>query len=94
MYMLYDTPNAITGKTHFGGPQYALSNFGLDTKFAIYTGLVALLVNIAVCVLVTLALRAAKRPYGEDATDPSDYVVEAGDPGVEPLPATADQGAR
>ncbi len=43
---------------------------------------------------VTFALRAAKRPYGEDATDPSDYVVEAGDPGVEPLPATADQGAR
>jgi len=40
------------------------------------------------------ALRAAKRPYGENATDPSDYVVEAGDPGVEPLPATADQGAR
>ena len=85
MYMLYDTPNAITGKTHFGGPQYALSNFGLDTKFAIYTGLVALLVNIAVCVLVTLALRAANQPYGHDATEPSDYVLEAGDPGVEQL---------
>lgn len=35
MYMLYDRPNAITGKTHFGGPQYALSNFGLDTKVAL-----------------------------------------------------------
>ena len=67
MYMLYDTPNAVTGKTHFGGPQYALSNFGFDTKVVIYTGLVALLVNIAVCALVTFALRAAKRPYGEDA---------------------------
>ena len=31
MLMLYDTPNAATGKAHFGGPQYALSNFGLDT---------------------------------------------------------------
>ena len=85
MYMLYDTPNAVTGKTHFGGPQYALSNFGFDTKVVIYTGLVALLVNIAVCALATFALRAAKRPYGEDATEPSDYVLEAGDPGVEQL---------
>ena len=85
MYMLYDTPNAVTGKTHFGGPQYALSNFGFDTKVVIYTGLVALLVNILVCALVTFALRAAKRPYGEDATQPGDYTVEAGDPGVEPL---------
>jgi solute:Na+ symporter, SSS family len=87
MYMLYDTPNAVTGKTHFGGPQYALSNFGFDTKVVIYTGLVALLVNIAVCALVTFALRAARRPYGEDVTEPSDYLVEAGDPGVEPLAA-------
>jgi len=94
MYMLYDTANATTGKEHFGGPQYALSKFGFDTDVVIYTGLVALLVNIVIAAAVTFALRAAKRPYGEDATDPSDYVVEAGDPGVEPLPATADQGAR
>src|SRR5919202_2440857 len=28
LYMLDDTPNAGTGKTHFGGPQYALSKLG------------------------------------------------------------------
>jgi hypothetical protein len=42
---------------------------------------------------VTFALRAAKRPYGPDATDPSDYTVEAGEPGVEPLPATPEEEA-
>ena len=34
----------------------------------------------------TLIVRATGRPYGEDQTHPDDYVVEAGDPGVEPLP--------
>jgi len=93
MYMLYDTPNATTGKEHFGGPQYALSNFGFDTKASIYTGLIALLLNLVVSTAVTFALRATKRPYGPDATDPSDYAVEAGEPGVEPLPATPEQEA-
>jgi SSS family solute:Na+ symporter len=94
LYMLYDTPNATTGKAHFGGPQYALSKLGFDTKVTLYTGLLALLVNIVVGALVTFALRAANRPYGHDATEPSDYVVEAGDPGVQPLPATVPEGAR
>ena len=94
MYMLYDTPNAMTGKTHFGGPQYALSNFGFDGKTTIYTGLVALILNIVVATVVTLLLRAAGRPYGEDQTHPDDYLAEAGEPGVEPLPATEPEAAR
>jgi solute:Na+ symporter, SSS family len=94
LYMLYDTPNATTGKVHFGGPQYALTNFGLDTKTTLYTGLIALVLNIVVSTVVTLALRAANRPYGTDATEDADYVVEAGEPGVEPLPATPEQEER
>ena len=39
------------------------------------------------------ALRAAKRPYGPDSTAPDDYAAEAGDPGIEPLPATAEEEA-
>jgi SSS family solute:Na+ symporter len=35
-------PNLVTGKEHFGGAQYALSHFGLDTKVTVYTGLIAL----------------------------------------------------
>jgi solute:Na+ symporter, SSS family len=94
MYMLYDTPNAMSGKEHFGGPQYALSKLGFgDTKTTIYTGIVALALNIIVAIVVTLIVRATKRPYGEDQTHPDDYLVEAGDPGVEPLPATEPEAA-
>src|SRR4051812_29939450 len=94
LYMLYDTPNAVSGKAHFGGPQYALSKLGFgDTKTTIYTGIVALALNIIVAIVVTLIVRATGRPYGEDQTQPNDYVVEAGDPGVEPLPATEPEAA-
>src|SRR3954451_14105385 len=94
LYMLYDTPNATSGKAHFGGPQYALSKLGFgDTKTTIYTGIVALALNIIVAIVVTLIVRATGRPYGEDQTQPNDYVVEAGDPGVEPLPATEPEAA-
>src|SRR5215212_5600141 len=54
LYMLYDTPNPTTGKTHFGGPQYALSNFGFATKITVYTGMIALLANLVVSTLVTV----------------------------------------
>jgi SSS family solute:Na+ symporter len=87
MYMLYDTPNATTGKAHFGGPQYALSNFGLDTKVTLYTGLIAIVLNLLVAFLVTGVVRAMGRaPELEDRTMPEDYEVEAGDSGVRDIP--------
>jgi SSS family solute:Na+ symporter len=89
LYMLYDTPNAVTGKTHFGGAQYALSNFGFDTKVTLYTGLIALALNLVVAFVVTAVVRATRVGRElEDRTVPEDYLVEAGEPGVEPLPAT------
>jgi SSS family solute:Na+ symporter len=81
LYMLYDTPNPATGKEHFGGSQYALSKLGLDTDSTIYTGILAVAVNILVAVVVTALLRALKRDDdGLDATEPPDYHLEAGDP--------------
>jgi solute:Na+ symporter, SSS family len=91
LWMLYDTPNPNTGKEHFGGPQYALSKLGLDTDLTVYTGLLALAANLIVVAVVSLALRAANVPAGEDITHPDDYEVEAGEPGVRPLPTTPDQ---
>jgi hypothetical protein len=38
-------------------------------------------------------LHAAGAPEGTDATEPSDYHVEAGDPGVRPLAGTPGQEA-
>ena len=57
LYMLCKTPNLVTGKEHFGGAQYALSHFGLDTKVTLYTGVIALVVNLLVTFVVT-AVRA------------------------------------
>jgi SSS family solute:Na+ symporter len=92
--MLYDTPNPVTGKTHFGGSQYALTHFGFDTKMAVYTGLIALIVNLLVVVVGSLVLHAVHAPAGEDVTKPRDFEVEAGDPDARPLPGTPEQEAR
>jgi SSS family solute:Na+ symporter len=89
LYMVYDTPNPMTGKTHFGGSSYALSNFGFDTKVAVYTGILALIANLVVVVVGTFLLRAFRAPEPPDSTRAADYEVEAGEPGVEPLPASA-----
>jgi SSS family solute:Na+ symporter len=90
LYMLYNTPNAVTGKTHFGGAQYALSHFGIDTKVTLYTGVIALAINLLVTFVVTALVRRVDLP---DQTSPDDYDVEAGDPGVEPLELDAEEAA-
>ncbi|NJC69625.1 sodium:solute symporter [Planosporangium thailandense] len=86
-WMLWVTPNAATRHKHFGGSAYALSHLGFDTKVTMYTGFLAVLVNLVVVVLATLVLRAMKTPDGVDATVEDDYHVDAGDPGVTPTPA-------
>jgi len=82
MYMLYDTPNPLKDKEHFGGPLYALSELGIDSESLIYTGLIAVLANLAVVVVGTVLLRAVRAPQGVDSTHETDYHVEAGDPDV------------
>jgi SSS family solute:Na+ symporter len=93
LYMVYDTPNPMTGKTHFGGSSYALSNFGLDTKVAVYSGLLALIANLIVTIVGTLLLHAVNAPEPADSTRSRDYELEAGDTGVEPLPPTVPAGS-
>ena len=94
LYMVYDTPNPTTGRAHFGGSSYALSNFGIDTKITVYTGILALAANLIVALVGSLLLRAARiGDPGRDQTSAPDYQVEAGDPGVEPLPASEGQEA-
>src|SRR3954465_5664310 len=75
LWMLYEIPktavNPDTGvvsvvKEHFGGSSFPLSKLGFDTKFTIYPGLVAVIVNVLVVVVVTLILRAMKVADGVD----------------------------
>src|SRR3954462_4997578 len=96
LYMLYNTANAVTGKAHFGGAQYKLSNvsfFG-DTKMTVYTGLIALLLNLIVAIVVSLVLRGRRERF-EDRTQTDDYVAELGarGGGAGP-PAPGDRAAR
>jgi solute:Na+ symporter, SSS family len=88
LLMLYNTPNPVTGKQHFGGAQYVLSHFGFDTKVTVYTGILALLANLVVAVVGTVVLRALRAPAGDDATVAGDYLVDSGDAGVRPVPAS------
>jgi SSS family solute:Na+ symporter len=87
MWMLYVTDNPLTGKEHFAGALFKWSKLGLDTDSTIYTGLVALVVNLVVAAAATAVLRAMNMPYGRDATAEADYHVEAGDPGVGAMPS-------
>ena len=98
LYMLYNTANAVTGKAHFGGAQYKLSNFSFfgDTKVTVYTGAIALALNLIVAIVVSLVLRS-RRDRFEDRTTADDYLVEAGDPGgkdIEPAPEEPVPAAR
>jgi SSS family solute:Na+ symporter len=97
VWMLYITPavNVGTGarvRPHFGGAQFALSHWGFDTKTTIYTGLVAVVVNLLVAALLTPILRGQRVAAGDDATHADDYHVDADAPGVKPLPAEAGVG--
>jgi SSS family solute:Na+ symporter len=91
MLMLYVTPNTATHQAHFGGTQYALSHLGFHTKVTVYPGFLALVVNLLVAGALTLVLRAAKVPAGADETAGGDYLVEAGEPGVRPLPSEPEE---
>jgi SSS family solute:Na+ symporter len=90
MWMLWQIPNAATGRKHFGGSAFALNNFGFDSPKTIYVGFVAVLVNVVVAVLVTLLLRALKTPDGIEGTEPDDYFADEGDPRLEKARNTPD----
>lgn len=78
--MLYYIPNPVTHHEHFGGSAFALAKLGLPTKMTIYAGFVAVAVNLLVTIAGTLIARAAGIPDGVDATRPSDYFADEGDP--------------
>jgi solute:Na+ symporter, SSS family len=90
IWMLYDIANPTTGRKHFGGSAFPLSDFGFDTKLTIYVGFVAVAVNVLVAVIVTLILRATKTPAGVDGTTADDYFADEGDPRLEKARSTPD----
>ncbi|MCU1671291.1 MAG: Na+:solute symporter [Blastococcus sp.] len=90
LWMVYEipklNPDGTVARAHFGGSSFPLSKLGLDSKAAVYAGLLALLVNLVVAVVVTVILRAMKVPEGVDGTAETDYTAEREDPTVRDLP--------
>ncbi|MGR7023000.1 monocarboxylate uptake permease MctP [Geodermatophilus sp. URMC 62] len=106
LLMLYNIPrvgpDGSVVREHFGGSSFPLAKLGLDVQSSVYAGFLALLVNLVVTVLVTVALRAARVPEGVDGTAEADYTAEREDPTFRDLPdplesappGTGDAGAR
>jgi solute:Na+ symporter, SSS family len=85
MYLLYQIPNAATGKAHFGGSALALEKLSLfgwhpwdGSKVQIYVGVVALAANLIIGIVVTLIMRQLKMFNGTDQTSPEDYHADEG----------------
>jgi SSS family solute:Na+ symporter len=72
------TGSLIASKTGFETSTVELQVFGV--RFTAYAAVTALVVNLVVAVVLTLLLNAFKAPAGQDATDESDYEVEAAPP--------------
>ena len=90
MLMLYNIAriDPATGeviRAHFGGSAFALSKLGFDTPTTIYTGFVAIGVNLLVTVIATFILRAMNQPEGTDSTRLEDYFADEDDPRVQDL---------
>ncbi len=93
MYLLYlIPPNPANGKAHFGGSALTLDKLTIfgwhpfaGSTVQIYVGFVALVVNLAVAVVVSAALRAGKVSNGADQTDPADYHADEDSPRLKPV---------
>ncbi|QTD96041.1 monocarboxylate uptake permease MctP [Streptomyces cyanogenus] len=85
--MIYGTAAAygIASPTqaHFGGSSKEIPGIGQTG----YIGLTAFVLNVAVTVVLTFVLKAAKGTEGIDATSPADYTADAAE--TEALPAPA-----
>ncbi|GAA4346079.1 monocarboxylate uptake permease MctP [Angustibacter luteus] len=77
----YQQINPATHK-HFGS---SLANIDVIGQTG-YIALTAFVINVVVAAVLTVVFRLVKAPAGEDATKPSDYKADAGDPSVHDLP--------
>ena len=96
LYLLWLIPNPANGRLHFGGSALTLDKLTVSgwhpfagSPVQIYVGFVALVVNLVVSVLATVALRAGHVGEGTDATHPADYHADEGSDRLRPVAAVA-----
>ncbi|SDC85923.1 monocarboxylate uptake permease MctP [Actinokineospora iranica] len=92
MVLLYNIPSADGKRAHFGASALRLGELNLfgwhpfaGSTLQIYVGIVALLANLLVAVVVTVAARRMRVFNGLDKTDPADYHVDEDDPKLRPV---------
>jgi SSS family solute:Na+ symporter len=78
-WLAYGVPLPGKPGSHFGGPLVLFP--GTGTK--VYIALIAVLANLLVAIVLTVVFRALKVDAGTDQTHADDYVVDAGDEGVQ-----------
>jgi solute:Na+ symporter, SSS family len=90
--LLYGIPNPASGKQHFGGSALALDKLSIvgwqpfaGSPTQVYVGFVALIGNLAIAILVTIALRQLRVSNGTDQTAPQDYLQDEGSPNLKPV---------
>ncbi|RSM84083.1 sodium:solute symporter [Amycolatopsis sp. WAC 01375] len=86
LVMLYNIPNAATGKAHFGGSALKLGDLSIfgwhplsGSQLQIYVGFVALAANLLIAVIFTLIARQLKVFNGTDDTEAEDYHADEHD---------------
>lgn len=94
-WLLYELPNPVTGRRHFGSSAYPLGELSVlgwqpfpGSTTTVYVGLIALAVNGVVAVLGSVVLRAMLVSNGLDTTRPGDYHADqrkGADPRTRPL---------
>ncbi|WP_410576301.1 monocarboxylate uptake permease MctP [Amycolatopsis sp. lyj-108] len=86
LVMLYNIPNAATGKAHFGGSALKLGDLSIfgwhplsGSQLQIYVGFVALAANLLIAVIFTVIARQMKVFNGTDDTEAADYHADEHD---------------
>ena len=88
--MLYVTANPVTKQAHWAGSAFALSHLGIHTTQSLYTGFIAVVINLLVTAIVTVIAKALRVPDGIDETAAADYYTDEADlaaPASEAVPA-------
>jgi SSS family solute:Na+ symporter len=90
--LLYGIPNPASGKQHFGGSALALDKLSIvgwqpfaHSPTQVYVGFVALIGNLVVAILVTIALRQLRVFNGTDETTAQDYLQDEGSAHLKPV---------
>jgi solute:Na+ symporter, SSS family len=90
--LLYGIPNPTSGKKHFGGSALALDKLSIvgwqpfaGSPTQVYVGFVALIGNLVVAILVTIALRQLRVSNGIDETTAQDYLQDEGSAHLKPV---------